>query len=777
MLAQQLWLRLAGPYWFKPLLHPPGGEAMAAGWCTRSLWPQPPWRVNAAVLNPVRPSRARRPSRADADAGPEPPALKLPTALYILERIFQLVMHPPLLHNILLVLLAPPHATPPTPTHHASPTDAPSPAHAPSPAPWAVPAANAPPPPPATPTCRHALAAHMATHAPLVASAAVRLLVAVTQCSALAPDLLAALDLRPSCPTLSPAPAPALSPAPAPSPLQHSPCGAVAVAQQLAAERAACPAGPAVATQPVHVAPAHAVRFGYYTAWSTTLPPALPPAPRITADDAPPPPPLPLPQHHNLQQGEVQGRGGAGGHGEQQGAGVASSTGDLLGLDSPPRVLQPQPAGPDAGAGCSDPLGACALDEEGGAQECAGASSSGGPSPRMRGSLTAGAACNGDSSSSGSSAGGAAGGEEGLEALVHKLVDEVVESIVRQHLGEEPSGSGLAAGPGGGAGGGWPAGRGSGSGRGGEERSSAGPVAEGLETAGAAVEDAGRDGGAQGEAGQCSSIHGAGAAAVGPPPLPAALDLVEVVIGLLAAPQLPPSVLWHAAVLMRTWLGVQLPPPPPPPPPSQQQQWINQQQAPQHAPPASPSPSTTQPPGPWACTVSAAQRSALGRAVHAALHAALLELDGMWCEAIFTLLCLEWPVAAAAITRPSLRAASDALMDGPHLHPTPPAPPGAPPTAANATGRHLGLGASAAAALRTHLAVQRLVALLQLLGVLREGRPSTQPPVPHIPDLKQRVLDVTEGQQVHMNAVRGRGWGVGKRGAAQGPWSAEGCVP
>ena len=74
----------------------------------------------------------------------------------------------------------------------------------------------------------------------------------------------------------------------------------------------------------------------------------------------------------------------------------------------------------------------------------------------------------------------------------------------------------------------------------------------------------------------------------------------------------------------------------------------------------------------WACTLSAPQLRALAAAVRSAVSAASQELDSMWCEAFFTVLCLEWPVAAQAIKRPVLRAASDVIMGGPHMYP--PAP-------------------------------------------------------------------------------------------------------
>ena len=49
--------------------------------------------------------------------------------------------------------------------------------------------------------------------------------------------------------------------------------------------------------------------------------------------------------------------------------------------------------------------------------------------------------------------------------------------------------------------------------------------------------------------------------------------------------------------------------------------------------------------------------------------------------------------------------------------------------------------------------LQRLVALLQLACVLREGAPAWTPPLPHSPELERRTLDLTEGQQIVMSPV------------------------
>jgi hypothetical protein len=155
---------------------------------------------------------------------------------------------------------------------------------------------------------------------------------------------------------------------------------------------------------------------------------------------------------------------------------------------------------------------------------------------------------------------------------------------------------------------------------------------------------------------------------------------VGALLRLLPAQHLPPYVLWHSAVLMRTWLGAHALPLRLQQPHLSQQQQQQQQQAPPPASTVSPHTPTdrTRPGGsaparPWACSLSHEQREALAIAVQAAVAEANVELDGMWCEAFFTLMCLEWPAAGQAILRPVLRVSSDIIMSGPHLFPTGPA--------------------------------------------------------------------------------------------------------
>mmetsp|Transcript_22278 Transcript_22278/g.58078 ORF Transcript_22278/g.58078 Transcript_22278/m.58078 type:complete len:931 (+) Transcript_22278:1608-4400(+) len=206
MLARALWQRLAGPYWFKPLLL----------------------------------------QTTTADASDTPP-IKLQASFYILERVFQLVMYPPLLSNILLSLLAP------SPPSHAS-----LPAHV-SPQPWVV-LSGAGYDGTTSLSCRRALLALLSMRTPLAAPAAVRMLVAITQCRALPPGILASLDLQPQ-----------------PSPSSEQGLSSLQeIAAKLATERSSSPAtGPPIRT-PVLSPPAPLLGYGYYTAWSVTMPPSLP---------------------------------------------------------------------------------------------------------------------------------------------------------------------------------------------------------------------------------------------------------------------------------------------------------------------------------------------------------------------------------------------------------------------------------------------------------------------------------------------------------------------
>jgi len=90
-----------------------------------------------------------------------PAPIKPQAASYILERVFQLIMYPPLLNNILVALLAP--SPPPSPTSATV-------------RPWGPVKGGG-----AAPSCRQALLDLIETHAPLATPAAVRLLVAITQ--------------------------------------------------------------------------------------------------------------------------------------------------------------------------------------------------------------------------------------------------------------------------------------------------------------------------------------------------------------------------------------------------------------------------------------------------------------------------------------------------------------------------------------------------------------------------------------------------------------------
>lgn len=152
----------------------------------------------------------------------------------------------------------------------------------------------------------------------------------------------------------------------------------------------------------------------------------------------------------------------------------------------------------------------------------------------------------------------------------------------------------------------------------------------------------------------------------------------------------------------------------------------------------------------------------LQHALDEAASRVLDEISGMWCDAIFPVICMDWAPAADAVSRPILRASAEALMVGPHLYPPRAegsALPGSSLGAAAAAGRQnaaavaqmMGLSTSAAAALHVYHAVQRLVAMLQLRQLLSQGKVSRQPPLPTPPEWEQRHLDYGEGQQVWLH--------------------------
>jgi len=200
--------------------------------------------------------------------------------------------------------------------------------------------------------------------------------------------------------------------------------------------------------------------------------------------------------------------------------------------------------------------------------------------------------------------------------------------------------------------------------------------------------------------------------------------LTDALFDLLSTALLPVQSLWHAAYLLQQWL---------------------------HRPPVSTDGTPKAAAGSgresWACTVSYEQQQQLANALAAAASAALAEVDGMWGESFFSLLYIDWAVAADNIARPLLRVASELLIAGPHLYPTQAAPPAQQRTHA------LAMGISAVNALRMVHAVARLVALLQLSEVLREGRPSRSPPVPAAPAQDSQRADIIEGMQVEMTAM------------------------
>lgn len=104
----------------------------------------------------------------------------------------------------------------------------------------------------------------------------------------------------------------------------------------------------------------------------------------------------------------------------------------------------------------------------------------------------------------------------------------------------------------------------------------------------------------------------------------------------------------------------------------------------------------------------------LHTAVESARQAFINELGGMWCEAVFPMLTLEWPSAREMLLRPVLRASSEALLSGPHAYPL------LQTRSLNGTGQvtdSTGLSQSARSALRSYYCVQRLVASLQLQEV------------------------------------------------------------
>ncbi|KAG2483345.1 hypothetical protein HYH03_017793 [Edaphochlamys debaryana] len=157
----------------------------------------------------------------------------------------------------------------------------------------------------------------------------------------------------------------------------------------------------------------------------------------------------------------------------------------------------------------------------------------------------------------------------------------------------------------------------------------------------------------------------------------------------------------------------------------------------------------------WACCLTGSQREALRVAAVSAASAVMDEVGGMWADALAAMLVMEWPAAYDGVTRPSLRTGAETLLAGPHLF----------PRASNrglsgAARNDQGLSGSAVAALHSHHAVCRLVALLHLHELLQRGATSRRPP-PACPlpgggaeagGVEAREGDILEGQEVELQA-------------------------
>lgn len=116
------------------------------------------------------------------------------------------------------------------------------------------------------------------------------------------------------------------------------------------------------------------------------------------------------------------------------------------------------------------------------------------------------------------------------------------------------------------------------------------------------------------------------------------------------------------------------------------------------------------------------QQQQLQAAVDAAQAEFRQQLCGMWCEAVFPMLAQEWAVSREMLQRPVLRAGSDALLSGTAVWPL---LQGLQAAAAPGTGgggaAFDALSVSGQAALACYLAVQRVVALVQLQEVSAVG--------------------------------------------------------
>ena len=205
-------------------------------------------------------------------------------------------------------------------------------------------------------------------------------------------------------------------------------------------------------------------------------------------------------------------------------------------------------------------------------------------------------------------------------------------------------------------------------------------------------------------------------------------DIADALFSLLSAPLLPVPSLWHASYLLSQ---------------------VCLRRASENAAASPVSGSRPDASGDYFLLLSPEQRSALQVALDEAVSRALDELgSSMWCDAVFPVLCMEWPVAAEAAARPLLRAGAEVLMAGPALYPPRPEQGGKQAAAVAAAAKAMGLSGSAAAALHVYHSVQRLVSALQLRQLVRSGAVEKQPPVPVPPEWELRGLDVSEGHQV-----------------------------
>jgi hypothetical protein len=131
-----------------------------------------------------------------------------------------------------------------------------------------------------------------------------------------------------------------------------------------------------------------------------------------------------------------------------------------------------------------------------------------------------------------------------------------------------------------------------------------------------------------------------------------------------------------------------------------------------------------------ASVLSSDQQQLVQAAVAAAQHTFRSHLTGMWCEAVFPLVNMEWQTARELIQRPVLRAGADALLTGTAVWPLlaglqqQQQQGMAAGVASTAVGSAAGsktawdaLSVSAKAGLECYLAVQRVVALTQLQEV------------------------------------------------------------